>query len=78
MKRTYSFLEKYSCLYKYQFGFRKNHSTNHALIEITEKIRKALDSGKFACGIFVDLQKAFDTVNHEIPLKKLRALWFLR
>ena len=69
--RTYSFLEKYKCLYKYQFGFRKQHSTNHALIEITEKIRKALDSGKFACGIFVDLQKAFDTVNHEILLKKL-------
>ena len=69
--RTYSFLEKYKCLYKYQFGFRKQHSTNRALIEITEKIRKALDSRKFACGIFVDLQKAFDTVNHKIPLKKL-------
>ena len=58
-------------VYKYQFGFREQHSTNYALIEITEKIRKALDSGKFACGIFVDLQKAFDTVNHEIFLKKL-------
>ena len=70
-ERTYNFLEKFNCLYKYQFGFRKSHSTNHALIEITEKIRKALDSRKFACGIFVDLQKAFDTVNHEILLKKL-------
>ena len=38
------------------------------LIEITEKIRKALDSGKFSCGIFVDLQKAFDTVNYKILL----------
>ena len=44
---------------------------NHALIEITEKNRKALDSGKFAFGIFVDLQKAFDTVNHDILLTKL-------
>ena len=70
-ERTYNFLEKYNCLYKYQYGFRKSHSTKHALIEITEKIRKALDSRKFACGIFVDLQKAFDTVNHEILLKKL-------
>ena len=70
-ERCYNFLEKFNCLYKYQFGFRKSHSTNHALIEITEKIRKALDSRKFACGIFVDLQKAFDTVNHEILLKKL-------
>ena len=70
-ERTYNFLEKYKCLYKHQYGFRKKHSTNHALIEITEKVRKALDSGKFACGIFVDLQKAFDTVNHEILLMKL-------
>ena len=50
---------------------QEQHSRNHALIEITEKIRKALDSGKFACGLFVDLQKAFDTANHEILLKKL-------
>ena len=46
----------------YKFGFRKKHSTNHALIEITENIRKSLDK-KYACGIFIDLQKAFDTVN---------------
>ena len=65
-ERTYIFLEKYDCL-----GFRKSHSTKHALNERTEKIRKALYSRKFACGIFVDLQKAFDTVNHEILLKKL-------
>ena len=70
-ERTYNFLEKYNCIYKYQYGFRRSHSTNHALIEITEKVRKALDSGKFACGIFVDLQKAFDTVNHDILLNKL-------
>ena len=57
-ERTYNFLEKYNCLYKYQYGFRKSHPTRHALIEITEKIRKALDSPKFAYSIFVDLQKA--------------------
>ena len=43
----------------------------HALIEITEKIREALDKKQFACGIFIDLQKAFDTVNHDILLDKL-------
>ena len=37
---------------------------NHAIIEITESIRKALDDNKYACGIFIDLEKAFDTVNH--------------
>ena len=54
-----------------QFGFPKHHSTNHTIINKTENIRSALDNGKFACGIFVDLQKAFDTVDHIIILKKL-------
>ena len=71
MFNVYSFLEKYKCIYKLQFGFRSKHSTNHALIEITESIRKALDEGKFVCGVFVDFQKAFDTVNHEILIGKL-------
>ena len=69
--RTYSFLENNHLLYKLQFGFHQKHSTNHALVDITETIRKALDNGKFACGIFTDLQKAFDTVNHDILINKL-------
>ena len=44
----------------------KNNSTSHALIEITEKIKESIESGKFGCGIFIDLKKAFDTVNHDI------------
>jgi hypothetical protein len=69
--RTYKFLENLQCIYSLQFGFRKKHSTNHALIDITETIRQALDNKKIACGVFVDLQKAFDTVNHEILIAKL-------
>ena len=69
--RVYAFLEKYKCIYKLQFGFRSKHSTNHALVEITETIRRALDEGKNACGVFVDFQKAFDTVNHDILVGKL-------
>ena len=69
-KRIYEFLEKHNILYDLQFGFRAKHSTTHALINITEKIRSALDNGKVACGFFIDLQKAFDTVNHDILLKK--------
>ena len=64
-------MEYFQCIYSLQFGFRKKHSTNHALIDITETIRQALDNKKFACGIFVDLQKAFDTVNHDILIAKL-------
>ena len=70
-KQLYAFLEEHQVLFKNQFGFRKKCSTSHSLIEITEKIRESIDSGKYGCGIFIDLKKAFDTVNHEILLKKL-------
>ena len=70
-KRVYEFLESNKCIYKLQFGFRAKHSTNHTLVNITETIREALDSKRIAGGVFVDLQKAFDTVNHEILLQKL-------
>ena len=56
--------------------FRSKHSTAHALINITEKIKSALDQNKVSCGIFIDLQKAFDTVNHEILLHKLNYYGF--
>ena len=69
--RMNNFLENCKCFYKNQFGFRKYHSTNHALITITEKIRNALDNNQYACGVFLDSQKAFDTANHRILLSKL-------
>ena len=47
-----------------QFGFRKNHSTTLVLIDLHDKISAALDNGELAVGIFLDLSKAFDTVNH--------------
>ena len=47
-----------------QLGFRKNHSTTLVLIDLHDKISAALDNGELAVGIFLDLSKAFDTVNH--------------
>ena len=54
-----------------QFGFWSVHSTTHALLEITGKIKQTCDSGKYACRVHLNLQKAFDTVNHDILYKKL-------
>ena len=69
--RLYAFLTEYKQLFKKQFGFWNNHSTNHALISLIDLIKKYLDNDYFVCGVFIDLQKAFNTVNHEILLVKL-------
>ena len=66
-----NFLSKNKVLFSYEVGFRNHYSTNHVLISLTEMIRNPLDNGNFACGVFIDLQEAFDTVNHDILLSKL-------
>ena len=68
--RLTNFLQVNKFFFSHQFGFRNGYSRNHALTSLTEMIRKALDEDKFSCGVFVDLQKAFDTVDHGILLSK--------
>ena len=70
-KRQYTFLNSNNIINNLQFGFRQQYSTSHALINITENIRKALDGGNIGCGVFVDLQTAFDTVDEQTLLAKL-------
>ena len=69
--RLYNFLEKKRNNISLKFGFRRKYSTTHALIHLTDKIRHEIDKGNYARGIFADTQKSFDTVDHNILLKKL-------
>ena len=67
----YKFFSDNNLLYPLQFGFRQKYSTVHVLISLTENIGKNLDEGNIGCGIFVELQKAFDTNEHDTLLSKL-------
>ena len=69
--RIYKCFCENDIIYPLQFGFRQQYSTFYALISLTEDIRKNLNKGNIGCGIFVDLKKAFDTVEHDILLAKL-------
>ena len=69
--RLYSFLIENDVLYSKQFGFQKGRSTEHAILQLTNQILQSFNQDKFTIGVFIDLSKAFDTVDHSILLKKL-------
>ena len=70
-ERLYNYFASKGILYDRQFGFRKNHSTSHALNFSVDHIRASIENGNHVLGIFIDFSKAFDTIDHEIILNKL-------
>ena len=68
------FITKNKVLNKHQFGFRKQHSTNHAVTSLVQKLYSALDEGNIAVTCFLDRKKTFDSVDHSILISKLYKL----
>ena len=71
--RISQFLVDNDILFKHQFCFRPGYSTSPALINVVNKVANVVDCQKYSAGIFRDLSKAFDTLDHEILLSKLEA-----
>ena len=69
------FLNKFNILSRSQYGFRSNMSTTEALLDLVEEIT-SLEKNKYTVGVFIDLRKAFDTVDHDILCTKTAFLWF--
>ena len=70
-KHTYNFLTKTDQIYQSQYGFRKKHSCEHAIQELLDIVLKGFKNNEYTCAVFLDLSKAFDSLEHEILIKKL-------
>lgn len=71
VNRLVKFMSKHNILYKFQYGFRKGCSTTTAIVELVDFLISEIDNKNVIGGLFLDLKKAFDTLDHNILLKKL-------
>ena len=69
--KVFEFLVRYEILFESQYGFRSGHNTTHAALDFISKIEETIEASSYAIGVFCDLSKAFDTLNHDILLDKL-------
>ena len=69
--RVYHHLDSKDLLYEKQFGFQRNNSTEHAILQFTRDIASSIEKGEYILGVFIDLSKAFDTVDYQLLIKKL-------
>ena len=75
-KMVYTYLQQHNLLSVYQSGFRSLHSTSTCLADVTNTLLKNIDDGQLTGLVFLDLKKAFDTLDHRLLLDKLTALGF--
>ena len=61
-------------IYSKQFAFQKGHSTEHAIAQLADKIHESFENDSYTLGVFIDLFKAFDTIDHAILLKSLKIM----
>ena len=76
-QQLYRYLQRYSILSPYQCGFRKSYSTEFAALSLADTIRRNIDQGRLTGAVFIDLRKAFDTVDHTLLLNKLSSVGIL-
>ena len=70
--RRYTYLADNKILFNKQLGFKAGHSTGYALLDLIDQVSDSLNDKSYFVGIFIDLSKAFDTVDRKILLKKLQ------
>ena len=69
--RLYNYLQENEIVYSKQFGFQTGHSTDQAIIQLVDETYENFEENKYTLGVFIDLAKAFDTVDHKILLRKM-------